>query len=489
MRAVEAEGGGLTHAEGRLYGEVKNGYTVFLSGDVIMAKITPCMENGKIAVVPEVPGGVCFGSTEFHTLRPEAGIRPQWIANFLLQHEVRRVAQRSMTGGVGQMRVPASWFEATVIPIAPTAEQERISDALDELFSDLDAGVAALERVRAKLKLHRASVLKAAVEGTLTAEWRAQHPYTEPADKLLERILDERRRRWEDDQLAKFKIKGQDPPRNWKAKYKAPGAPDIDNLQPLPSNWCWATVEQVGEVRLGRQRAPQHHQGDHMRPYLRVANVYEDRLDLRDVKQMNFTPDEFSTYALRYGDILLNEGQSPELVGRPALYRDELPGCCYQKTLLRFRASDGILPAFALCVFRAYMRNGRFRKSANITTSIAHLAAERFIAIEYPLPPLSEQQAIVEAVEDQLSVVDHFEAALVALLQRAHNLRQALLRHAFDGKLVLQDRNDEPAWQLLERIAGEREARTSQQTLGRPRRTTAAASSERRGRAGKMKDK
>ena len=105
MRAVEPEGGGLLHPEVRLYGEIKKGYTAFLSGDVIMAKITPCMENGKTTVVPELPGSVCFGSTEFHVIRPEKDIVARWISYFLLQHEVRRKAQRQMTGGVGQMRL------------------------------------------------------------------------------------------------------------------------------------------------------------------------------------------------------------------------------------------------------------------------------------------------------------------------------------------------------------------------------------------------
>src|SRR4030042_5537425 len=102
MRAIEPEGGGVVRPEIRPYGEVKKGYKAFFTGDVIMAKITPCMENGKTAVVPDLPGAVCFGSTEFHVLRPECGIESRWLANFLLQHEVRRAAQRRMTGGVGQ---------------------------------------------------------------------------------------------------------------------------------------------------------------------------------------------------------------------------------------------------------------------------------------------------------------------------------------------------------------------------------------------------
>lgn len=163
MRAVEAEGGGIKTPEIRPYGKVKRGYTAFLSGDVITAKITPCMENGKTAVVPNVEGDVCFGSTEFHVIRPEVGIASRWIEQFLLQHETRREAQRQMSGGVGQMRVPAEFLKIVRIPISPLAEQVRIADTLDELFSNLDAGVAALKRARDKLKLYRVAVLKAAV--------------------------------------------------------------------------------------------------------------------------------------------------------------------------------------------------------------------------------------------------------------------------------------------------------------------------------------
>ncbi len=383
------------------------------------------------------------------------GFHP-WFIFRLLQY--KRPELIELGKGGAQPNISQEIVRNLILPIAPVAEQSRIVEALDDVHSDLDAGVAALERAREKLKLYRAAVLKAAVEGDLTADWRARNPNTETATELLKRILAERRRHWEEDQLRKFSAKGQDPPKNWKAKYNEPVAPDTASLPLLPEGWCWATVEQLGEVRLGRQRAPQHHHGEHMRPYLRVANVFEDRLDFTDVKEMNFTPQEFVIYALRNGDILLNEGQSPELVGRAAVYRDEIPGCCYQKTLLRFRASAAVLVQYALSVFRSYLHGGRFRRSANITTSIAHLAAERFIAIEFPLPPLAEQEVIDETVEDHLSLIDHLEADLELKLASAQALRQSLLRHAFTGQLVPQDPNDEPASELLKQIAAKREA-------------------------------
>ncbi|MFO0889888.1 MAG: hypothetical protein U0790_12195 [Isosphaeraceae bacterium] len=119
-------------------------------------------------------------------------------------------------------------MKAVRVPFAPINEQRRIVAKIEELFSDLDAGVAALERVRANLKRYRASVLKAAVEGKLTEDWRAQHPDTEPAPVLLERILTERRRQWEKDQLAKFAQAGKQPPKGWREKYVEPGRPHLD---------------------------------------------------------------------------------------------------------------------------------------------------------------------------------------------------------------------------------------------------------------------
>src|SRR5205085_1565714 len=124
-------------------------------------------------------------------------------------------------------------------------EQERIVAKADEVLTDLDAGVAALERAKATLKRYRAAVLKAAVEGRLTAEWRAEHPDGEPATKLLGRILVERRKRWETEQEAMFVAAGKTPPKNWQEKYAEATPPDASNLPKLPDGWCWARLDQL----------------------------------------------------------------------------------------------------------------------------------------------------------------------------------------------------------------------------------------------------
>ncbi len=170
-----------------------------------------------------------------------------------------------------------------------------------------------------------------------------------------------------------------------------------------------------------------------MRPYLRVANVFEDRIDLSDVMEMNFTPQEFDTFRLSYGDILLNEGQSMELVGRPAMYRDEMPGVCFTNSLVRFRVYDGVDTDYALKVFLAYLKNGRFQKIATITVNIAHLGAGRFSEIELPLAPIEEQGAIIEEVDRHFSLIDAAEKAINLSLARAGRLRQSILKQAFEG--------------------------------------------------------
>jgi len=227
---------------------------------------------------------------------------------------------------------------------------------------------------------------------------------------------------------------------------------DTTALPSLPRNWCWAQVNDVGEVKLGRQRSPEHHQGDHMRPYLRVANVYENRLELSDVLKMNFTPAEFETYRLRHGDILLNEGQSLEWVGRAAMYRDELPGSCFQNTLVRFRSRECVEPRFALWLFLYYLRNHRFQRIAKWTVNIAHLGAARFAEIEFPLAPLNEQRRIVEKIEELFSDLDAGVAALERAKANLKRYRAAVLKAAVEGKLATSLKREcyEPIrWQPL----------------------------------------
>ncbi|MGA5763673.1 restriction endonuclease subunit S [Nonomuraea bangladeshensis] len=164
----------------------------------------------------------------------------------------------------------------------------------------------------------------------------------------------------------------------------------------MANAWTWVRITEAGSVKLGRQRSPQHETGRHMVPYLRVANVFDGYIDYSDVLSMNFTPAEQAEYGLRAGDILLNEGQSLELVGRSAVF-DGPGGYCFQNTLVRFRPLR-VSPEYAQAVFSYWLSIGEFARIAKQTTSIAHLGADRFARMNFPVAPVEEEGKIVASL-------------------------------------------------------------------------------------------
>jgi type I restriction enzyme S subunit len=211
--------------------------------------------------------------------------------------------------------------------------------------------------------------------------------------------------------------------------------PDVDDY---PKHWESTTVGQAGHVELGRQRHPDWHTGTNMKPYLRVANVFEDRLVLDDVMEMHWPEDSFERFRLHPGDVLLNEGQSPHLLGRPAIYRGTPPNIAFTNSLLRFKARADVLPEFALLVFRRHMHAGRFSRESRITTNIAHLSAARLKGIEFPVPPLSEQQLLVDRAEELFAGIGAGSHAIWLARRRSDSLRKSLLATAFRGDLTAE---------------------------------------------------
>ena len=326
---------------------------------------------------------------------------------------------------------------ALKVTIPPIEDQKRIVAKIESLQERSRAAKGHLEQIPDLLNKLRQSVLAAAFRGDLTKEWRAKNPNIEPATELLKRIKKERRTKWEQQQLANYKAKGKQPPKNWKEKYKEPAPVDTDGLPELPGGWCWARVKELGEVTLGRQRAPKYHSGDNMRSYLRVKNVFEDRIDISDVMKMDFSGDEFEKFRLVHGDILLNEGQSLELVGRPAMFNGEIEDVCFTNTLVRFRAYQQVLPRFALYLFLLYLKNGRFMQIASWSTNIAHLGAGRFAELEFSLPPIDEQQEIVTLLDKVSLSIENVKSRREDMHKQVSFLEHGMLAKAFRGELVV----------------------------------------------------
>ena len=235
----------------------------------------------------------------------------------------------------------------------------------------------------------------------------------------------------------------------------------------LPKDWQLQTVAEAGETGLGRQRSPKYHSGPNMKPYLRVANVFEDRVDTSSIMEMHFEGAEFEKYRLRYGDVLLNEGQSPELLGRPAIYRREPLDVAFTNSLIRFVPGPGVMSEWALLVFRRHMHARRFMRESRITTNIAHLALGRFRTVEFPIPPLDTQHEVVASTRAALSSIDQTIVQIKSARAKANGIRRAVLAAAFSGQLVPQDPSDEHPSLLLERIAASRSTKPNRRASAR----------------------
>lgn len=369
------------------------------------------------------------------------------------------------------------------VPVAPIEEQRRIVARIDELFSDIDAGVDALERISTKLKMYRASVLKAAVEGKLTEEWRAKHPDVEAGSVLLDRILAERRRRWEERQLLKFAEAGQQPPEGWQAKYVLPTAPRARELPNIPHRWIWAIVEQVAEIQGGIQKQPSRAPRSNPHSYLRVANVLRGRLNLEEIHKIELFDGELERLRLDPGDLLIVEGNGSRTeIGRSALWNGEICDCVHQNHIIRARSLLS-LPKFLDIYWNSPGGTQRVFQVAASTSGLYTLSVGKISSLPVPLPPLEEQHEIVAEVDQRLSIVDELEAQVEANLKRASRLRQCILRRAFEGKLVPQDPDDEPADRLLERIRQAKNQDTANQTTheSRPKSREPARRKQREG--------
>ena len=392
------------------------------TGDILVSLTRPNL-NAVAPVRADLDGAVA--STGFDVLRPEK-VLSSWLLYRVQSPDFVKDVCQGLQGVVYPAIRPKD-VRAHHMPVPPAADQARIVQTIDSYFSRLDAVEVGLERMLRNLKRYRASVLQAAVTGRLVrteAEFaRAEGCEYEPAPLLLERITAERYGSWVESQR--------------KGKYIEAKALGRGALAALPEGWIWTSVDAVGEVLLGRQRAPQYLTGRFTRPYLRVANIKDDRIDFSGVETMDFDDVHLAKYRLQPGDILVSEGQSPELLGQSAIYRGGIEALCFQKTLHRFRPVPGGPSAeFAQIVFRSHVKNGVFAKLGSITTNIGHLTLIKFKSAPFPLPPLAEQARIVSEVERLLSVANEVDAQVQAQVARVRRLRQAILGWAFEGKLV-----------------------------------------------------
>lgn len=450
-----------------------------LPGDSVIAASSGSLSAvGKSATLRQEWNGT-FGAF-CYALRPHPHhIAPFYLSYFLQTSEYRSQVSR-LAAGVNINNLKRQHLERLDIPLVSLAEQHRIVEAIESYFTRLDDAVATLKRVQHNLKRYRASVLKAAVEGRLVPTEaqlaRAEGRDYEPASVLLERILAERRLRWEAAELAKMQAKGKAPKDDqWKAKYPEPVAPETSELPELPEGWCWASVDQLGEVSGGITQNAKRGQLALQVPFLRVANVYADELRLDDVNTIGVSESELSRALLAAGDLLVVEGNgSIEQIGRVALWDGSIEPCLHQNHIIKVRYYLDGLPRWTLCWLLAPLGRMAIERAASSTSGLHTLSLSKVSRLPVPLAPASEQARAAAEVDRLITLALAAHREVAANIQRSGHLRQSILKWAFEGRLVDQDPTDEPASRLLERIRAERESKPTELSRARRRRASAA---------------
>ncbi len=385
------------------------------------------------------------------------------ISNKYVLHYLNQIDYSEHVTGTTRLKLTQGAVRRLPIVVAPADEQHRIVAKIEELFSELDKGVENLEKAREQLKVYRQAVLKHAFEGKFTAQWRSRNAdqLQSPAT-LISRIRQEREAQ-QRQQLTDWKAAvGQ-----WEAKGKEGKKPrkpkhlksfvnltdgEIGSLARLPSSWLWLLAESVGTIQLGRQRSPRNRSKDYPTKYIRAANITEKGLDLDDVLDMEFGPHELSAYRLEKGDLVLSEASgSAAQVGKPAIWDDQIPNCCFQNTVIRHQPYCRDHSIYLLWLYRFYYISGTFARAAS-GVGINHLSAYKFARLPLPLCPVLEQKEIVRQLEERFKAIQRNEREIESALEQAGALRQSILKKAFSGQLVAQNPNDEPASVLLERI-------------------------------------
>jgi type I restriction enzyme, S subunit len=378
-----------------------------------------------------------------------------WLKHFVQTQEYRKYVS-DISAGININNLKREHLLNLDVPIAPINEQKKVVRKLESLQSRSTKARKALEAIPPLLENFRQSVLSSAFRGDLTAEWRAQNPDIEPAKKLLERIRKERRKRWEEDELAKMKAKGQTPKDDkWKKKYKEPEPVGTTGLPELPEGWCWARWEEVGFCQNGRAFPSKQYASEGVK-LLRPGNLHvSGNVEWND-NNTRFMPkdweEKYPFYIIEANELVINltaQSLKDEFLGRICL-TSAGEHCMLNQRIARLTPII-LNPKFILFLLKSpYFRE--YVDSLNTGTLIQHMFSSQIENFMLPLPPQGEQKVIQALVESLLAKNEKIAEQVIKAKGWIELIDQSILSKAFRGELVPQDPNDEPASQLLERI-------------------------------------
>ncbi len=361
------------------------------------------------------------------------------IPSAYVYYWLRTVDLGAMAHATTLPSLPLSKVRGAPIPLAPLQEQLRLVAAIEEQFSQIDAGVTALHRARRSLKRMRAAVVQAAVTGRLVP----QDANDEPATLLLRRLLEQRQVGWSID--------------GHHGHYPQPDERE-GVVGDLPSGWAWTKVDQlVVRIDYGTSARCSAELKDGV-PVLRMGNIQDGELDFSNLKYLPEYHPEIENLLLRDGDILFNRTNSPELVGKSAVFRNFSRPVIFASYLIRLRLSPLVDPRWISLfingpVGRSYVAAVRVQQVGQ-----ANVNGTKLAAMPIALPPIAEQRRILDEADRQLAAVKALDLLASRAEQHGRRLKQGILAYGFKGRLVPQDPSEEPATILLDRIRAGRAA-------------------------------
>ena len=457
---------GMDHVEAqttRILGSVpassmKSSAARFFAGDVLYGRLRPYLN--KVAQ-PNFHG---LASAEFIVF-PDTELLHSKFLRFRL-NAADFVSFASHLNEGDRPRVNFDQIGEFELLVPPPAEQHRIVAKIEELFSELDQGVASLKTAREQLKVYRQSLLKNAFEGKLSAAWRAAHcDQLETAAALQQRIARERQARYQQ-QLADWQTAGQAGPKPKPPKPLPPlTAEELAELPELPAGWGWAKLGSVMETTVGFAFKSAEFVSTGGVRLLRGDNIEPGRLRWTDARYWPLERSaEFAELMLAIGEIIIAMDRPVISSGLKVarVHQTDLPSLLVQR-VARIKEQLGICTDF---VYAAINQN-RFVNHClghQTGTQLPHISEAQIRSYPIPLCSLAEQVQISAELDAKLSEADQLDQTLATALQQADALRQSILKKAFCGQLVKQAKNEEPATALLERI---RAARATSPAKGR----------------------
>ncbi|EIC2298352.1 TPA: restriction endonuclease subunit S [Vibrio cholerae] len=369
----------------------------------------------------------------------------------------------TQTKGVGIPHINPVVLNNLPFNLAPENEQTRIVDKLEELFSELDAGVKELKAAQTKLSQYRQSLLKSAVEGSLTQQWRAENRdrVQETGEQLLARILKQRREQWQQQKLAEFAEKDKTPPKNWQDAYPEPVQPDTTDLPKLPEGWVWASLDMIiSKVEAGKsfkclERPPEL--GEY--GVVKVSAVTWGEYNEQESKTCTRSDLENDTILIKEEDFLFSRANTTELVGACVIAKHVTKKVMLSDKILRLQFVENKLKYWLLQFMRGELGRTQIEYAASGNqASMKNVAQGKLLKFAVPLPPLAEVEEIQSNLTSAFQYIVNSASEAEITLKFLHAQRKNILKSAFSGQLVPQDPTDEPASVLLEKIKLERDA-------------------------------